>query len=70
MSHRCKEGQPASCIDSRITDRHGESQAHSGEKGRYKTGPISQRENKASRAPWWSASGDFLARKMQDQPRA
>ena len=74
-SHRCKEGQPASCkskIDSRITDRHGEVPGAQWRKGKVQNGPISQRESKASTRPMvvsqWGLVGKNNARPAQGTP--
>ena len=74
-SHRCKEGQPASCkskIDSRITDRHGEVPGAQWRKGKVQNGPISQRKSKASTRPMvvsqWGLVGKNNARPAQGTP--
>ena len=72
-SHRCKEGQPASCSsksDSRITDRHNEVPSAQWPKMYVQMAKFPRGKARPARAPWWSASGDLLARTMQDQPRA
>ena len=72
-SHRCKEGQPASCNsknDSRVTDRHSEVPGAQWRKGKVQMAQYPRGKARPARAPRWSASGDLLARTMQDQPRA
>ena len=43
-------------------------QAHSSEKGRYKLANFPRGEARPARAPWWSASGDLLARTTDARP--
>ena len=47
------------------TVRH---QPHNSEKGRYKMAQYPRGKARPARAPWWSASGDLLARTMDARP--